>query len=90
MTQSVEPPASHGGPVTVQEKLDAQTAGHEAAVSDQPPGVNPYRLSDLLDQDPERVKLLQLMWIRGYQQARAEVEAIRAAQQVDRGEEGPA
>ena len=85
MTRSVEPPASHGGPVTVQEKLDAQAAGHEAAVSDQPPGVNPYRLSDLLDQDPERVKLLELMWIRGYQ-ARAEIEAIPPGQQTDQGD----
>ena len=64
-------------PLTIQEKLDAQAAGRAAALAGLHPGTNPHRLSDVLDQDPDRVAKLQLMWVRGYQQARAEIEAAR-------------
>lgn len=62
---------------TQAEVLAAQTAGHEAAARGDKPGANPHRLSDLIDQDSEHTLALQLAWVRGYQHARAEIEAIR-------------
>lgn len=69
---------------TLEQILAAQAAGHDAAVQGHGPGTNPYRLSDILDQDHEEIQALQIAWIREYQHTRAEVEARRDLQTKER------
>lgn len=71
-------------PATVDETLQAQQEGHQAALDAVPVGQCPHRLSGREDAtEAERVRFLQLMWLRGYRHAHGVREDLRATPPAD-------
>lgn len=65
-------------PVPPAEIIPAQTAGRGAALDGRPVAECPHRLTGQENAtEAEQTRFLQLMWLRGYRHARAQLDAAR-------------
>lgn len=65
-------------PATTEEILAEQQAGRETALAGSPVEGCPHRLNGReTPAEASRTRFLQLMWLRGYRHAQAQMEATR-------------
>lgn len=68
-------------PASTEEILDEQQAGRQAALNGTPVSDCPHRLNGReTAAEAARTRFLQLMWLRGYRHAQAQMEATRPDQ----------